>query len=275
MLRQTGCRTDRVVSPSSKGTCILWIPRHYNDPLGERIKSYEDCSRCYEWHKRRGQCWGQLRKQRWGQRRGQRRRRRRRRRRRCRGCQSRHQSPWNYHGLYIRDRVPSRRFVDPSCRFQRTGLGARRDPRLWIHISVHWTRIRHLHRNGPDIQGASLFLLSLIMELVVSLIFRQLNFYHPIIGIVVVSLLAFQPVIGLLHHRLYKTSSNPTGWSTLHVWLGRLVITLGIINGGLGLRFAADTTNGEIVYGVFAGLVWLVWVGVSLWKTVGKKAHGN
>lgn len=113
------------------------------------------------------------------------------------------------------------------------------------------------------------------MELVVSLIFRQLNFYHPIIGIVVVSLLAFQPVIGLLHHRLYKTSSNPTGWSTLHVWLGRLVITLGIINGGLGLRFAADTTKGEIVYGVFAGLVWLVWVGVSLWKTVGKKAHGN
>ena len=112
-------------------------------------------------------------------------------------------------------------------------------------------------------------------DTVVSLSFPQLNYYHPIIGIVVISLLAFQPVIGLLHHRLYKTSSNPTGWSTMHVWLGRLVITLGIINGGLGLRFAADTTNGEIIYGIFAGLVWLVYVGVTVWKTVGKKAHSN
>ena len=113
------------------------------------------------------------------------------------------------------------------------------------------------------------------MELAILLTFRQLNFYHPIIGIVVVSLLAFQPVIGLLHHRLYKTSSNPTFWSVVHVWLGRLIITLGIINGGLGLLFAADTKNGEIIYGVIAGLVWLVWVGLTVWKTAGNRAHGN
>ena len=122
----------------------------------------------------------------------------------------------------------------------------------------------------------SLFLLSFLrVELVVLLISSQLNFYHPIIGIVVVSLLAFQPVIGLLHHRLYKTSSNPTFWSVIHMWLGRLLITLGIINGGLGLRFAADTKNGEIVYGVIAGLIWLVWVSLTFWKTVGNRAHGN
>ena len=48
MLRYTGCRTDRVVSPGSKGTCILWIPRHFNDPFSERIKSHDDCSRCHE-----------------------------------------------------------------------------------------------------------------------------------------------------------------------------------------------------------------------------------
>ena len=104
---------------------------------------------------------------------------------------------------------------------------------------------------------------------------RQLNLYHPITGIIVMSLLVFQPLIGLLHHRAYGTSASPTSWSIVHVWLGRVMITLGIINGGLGLRLSADTTNGEIVYGVIAGLVWSVWVGLTLWRKMGKRAHGN
>ena len=109
----------------------------------------------------------------------------------------------------------------------------------------------------------------------IMLMSRQLNLYHPIVGIIVISLLVFQPVIGLLHHRAYRTSSNPTSWSLLHVWLGRLIITLGIINGGLGLRLSADTTNGEIIYGVFAGLIWFVWVGLTLWWNMGKRVDGN
>ena len=103
---------------------------------------------------------------------------------------------------------------------------------------------------------------------------RQLNLYHPVIGIVIIALLVFQPVIGLLHHRMYRTSSSPTSWSVLHVWLGRLTVTLGIINGGLGLRLSADTMNGEIIYGAFAGLVWFLWVGLTLWKNMGKRAAG-
>ena len=107
------------------------------------------------------------------------------------------------------------------------------------------------------------------------LITRQLNLYHPITGIIVISLLVFQPLIGLLHHRVYETSTSTTIWSVLHVWLGRLIITLGIINGGLGLRLSADTTNGEIIYGAFAGLIWFLWVGLTVWRKMGKRAHGN
>ena len=147
---------------------------------------------------------------------------------------------------------------------------------LWIHFGVYWTRIGRLHRNRPHIPGVSpSFLDPLGVEIMVMLTTRQLNLYHPITGIVVITLLVFQPLIGLLHHRAYGTSSRPTSWTVLHVWLGRLLITLGIINGGLGLRLSADTTNGEIIYGVFAGLVWLVWVGLTLWREMGKKAHGN
>lgn len=47
----------------------------------------------------------------------------------------------------------------------------------------------------------------------------------------------------------------------MHLWLGRAAITLGIINGGLGLKLANDSPRaGFIAYGVIAGVVWLVWV---------------
>ena len=53
-------------------------------------------------------------------------------------------------------------------------------------------------------------------------------------------------------------------WSYVHIWLGRAAITLGIINGGLGLQWA-DSMNmssrgGIIAYAVIAAIVWWVWV---------------
>lgn len=52
----------------------------------------------------------------------------------------------------------------------------------------------------------------------------------------------------------------------MHIWLGRLVITLGIINGGLGFKFAEEYDNHSamIAYAVVAGVVWLVWVAASV-----------
>lgn len=42
------------------------------------------------------------------------------------------------------------------------------------------------------------------------------------------------------------------------------MITLGIINGGLGLRLSNNTRKGEIAYGVVAGVIWLVWMAAAL-----------
>lgn len=54
-------------------------------------------------------------------------------------------------------------------------------------------------------------------------------------------------------------------WSVAHVWWGRIIVTLGIINAGLGLQLSDNTTKGEIAYGVVvAGVVWLVWVAVAV-----------
>lgn len=91
-----------------------------------------------------------------------------------------------------------------------------------------------------------------------------LSNYHPIIGIVLFVLIFFQPFFGFLHHSLYKKYQSRTFWSYVHIWLGRIVITLGIINGGLGFKLA-DTMGmgshtGMIVYSVVAAIVWLVYV---------------
>lgn len=97
---------------------------------------------------------------------------------------------------------------------------------------------------------------------------EMLDHYHPIIGIVVLVLIFLQPVFGWLHHMLFKKYQSRTFWSYVHIWLGRVAVTLGIINGGLGLQWA-DTMNmssrgGIIAYAVIAVVVWLAWVAASV-----------
>lgn len=90
--------------------------------------------------------------------------------------------------------------------------------------------------------------------------------------------LFLQPVFGFLHHSLFKKYQARTFWSYAHIWLGRAVVTLGIINGGLGFQLA-DTMNlssrpGMIAYSVIAGIVWLVWViAIVLGEARRKKAR--
>lgn len=93
---------------------------------------------------------------------------------------------------------------------------------------------------------------------------RLLGHHHPIIGIVVLVLVSTQTLSGLVHHRQFKKQPGRTPWSHAHLWVGRIAITLGIINGGLGLRLAdasrMSSRGGMVAYGVVAGLMWVVWV---------------
>ena len=76
----------------------------------------------------------------------------------------------------------------------------------------------------------------------------------------------FQPFFGLMHHLLFKRHLRRTFWSYAHLWLGRIIVTLGIINGGLGLRLArrlpiGRPSRGAIIgYSVAAGVMWLLYV---------------
>jgi hypothetical protein len=104
---------------------------------------------------------------------------------------------------------------------------------------------------------------------------------HPIIGILVFVLLFFQPLLGFIHHVQFKKHARRTFWSHAHVWLGRVIVTLGIINGGLGLLLASDAPaftgfrpdqRQIAAYAVVAGFMWLLWVVAAV---VGERRRGR
>ncbi|GFF63611.1 LOW QUALITY PROTEIN: cytochrome b561 and DOMON domain-containing protein At3g61750 [Aspergillus lentulus] len=92
---------------------------------------------------------------------------------------------------------------------------------------------------------------------------RLHNNAHTIFGTVIVVLMLIQPFLGVIHHWIYIRKKTRTALAPVHVWLGRILIILGMVNGGLGLRLADNTHGGKIAYGVVAGVcgaMYLAWV---------------
>ena len=87
------------------------------------------------------------------------------------------------------------------------------------------------------------------------------------------SALLIQLLLGHAHHIIYKKRNHRTILADIHVYWGRAAITLGIINGGLGLQWAANSRGGNIAYGIVAGVVWVAWMGVGVWGEI--KARGG
>src|ERR1700754_4238597 len=73
------------------------------------------------------------------------------------------------------------------------------------------------------------------------------------------------PCLGVMHHIGYRKHRRRGLFSHVHIWLGRIGITLGIVNGGLGLYIASNASRGRLAaYGVVAGVIWLTWFFVAI-----------
>lgn len=99
----------------------------------------------------------------------------------------------------------------------------------------------------------------------------QLNTYHPIIGMSLLTLLIVQPITEISNHLFaarYPIISRIAIY--IHLWLGRLLLALGIINGGLGFHFAGTLLwesapmPPRIAYAVVASLVWIIYIGFAV-----------
>lgn len=122
-------------------------------------------------------------------------------------------------------------------------------------------KVRYIH---APLQLLSVILLIAGMSLGIVLGQRigELDGYHMIIGfIVVAALVLFQPAMGIYQHLCYHKTGGKTVFGILHRWLGRTMIILGIINGGLGWQLTGNT-SAYIPYGIVAALVFLIYISV-------------
>lgn len=70
---------------------------------------------------------------------------------------------------------------------------------------------------------------------------------HQIIGMVVVAFLIAQFCLGFLHHVEFQKTNMPTKYGKIHLWLGRGVLFLGVVNLFLyGILFSRCITSSNI-----------------------------
>lgn len=98
---------------------------------------------------------------------------------------------------------------------------------------------------------------------------------HTILGTVVVCLLAIQPALGYAHHRHFLRHQRRGLVSHAHIWYGRALMLLGVVNGGLGLQLADADDSLVIAYSVVAGVMFLLYaIGKTLASIRKKQATG-
>ncbi|EGP91220.1 unnamed protein product [Zymoseptoria tritici ST99CH_3D1] len=113
---------------------------------------------------------------------------------------------------------------------------------VWVHAAL-------------QLLGYFVYIAAFGLGLWLAKTFKYFGKTHPRIGIVVFALLAFQPVFGFVHHLLFKKQGRRTLVGIVHANTGRVVILLGIINGGLGLKLKGSPKKDMIAYGVCAGIM--------------------
>ncbi|KAH7109648.1 integral membrane protein [Dendryphion nanum] len=92
--------------------------------------------------------------------------------------------------------------------------------------------------------------------------FWRMENKHVLIGLIIFGLFFLQIFTGYLHHVMFVKKGGRTIWSMMHLWSGRICVTLGIINGGFGFQITHKGWESWEVktYTVFGVLVWIVYV---------------
>ncbi|KAI1188799.1 iron reductase domain protein [Nemania serpens] len=99
--------------------------------------------------------------------------------------------------------------------------------------------------------------------------------HHTLLGAVVVSLFGVQPFGGYIHHRYYVKYQKRGLVSYGHIWYGRTLIILGIVNGGLGLQLAGASRSLIIAYSVVAAVIFTAYAGGAVWGELRRRRRGT
>lgn len=78
-----------------------------------------------------------------------------------------------------------------------------------------------------------------------------------------VCLAALQPAAGYLHHRHYLRHAARGAVSHAHIWYGRALIVMGVVNGGLGIQLASGGRALTVGYSVAAAVVAVIYLAAT------------
>ncbi|KAF5575514.1 uncharacterized protein FSUBG_13904 [Fusarium subglutinans] len=94
---------------------------------------------------------------------------------------------------------------------------------------------------------------------------------HVVLGTIVCVLMIVQPVLGWMHHRNYVKYQRRTTISYGHIWYGRGIMVVGIINGGIGLQLSSASTGLIVGYSIVGILVSAIYAAGAVRKMVQMK----
>ncbi|EEU36100.1 uncharacterized protein NECHADRAFT_64607 [Fusarium vanettenii 77-13-4] len=100
---------------------------------------------------------------------------------------------------------------------------------------------------------------------------QWLNEPHVQLGLAVCILMILQPVLGWLHHRNYVKFQKRTPVSHGHLWYGRVLMIIGIINGGIGLQLASASAGLIAAYSVVGIIVFSLYVAGAVRKEMARR----
>lgn len=122
-------------------------------------------------------------------------------------------------------------------------------------------KVRYIH--APlQVLSVVLLIAGLSLGIILARRIGDLDGAHMVIGfIVTLSLILVQPAMGLYQHLYYHRTGGSSIFGLAHRWLGRTMMILGIINGGLGWQLTGNT-GAYLPYGIVAGLVFLIYIAV-------------
>ncbi|KAI2624861.1 putative iron reductase domain protein [Hypoxylon sp. NC1633] len=88
---------------------------------------------------------------------------------------------------------------------------------------------------------------------------KNFNTAHQVIGILIFIFIFAQFGLGYFHHRTFKRTQQTTKLAPIHVWMGRLILVLGVVNSFLGFPLALSSQYNYVLTGlvlfIFPGMI--------------------
>ncbi|KAK1780544.1 hypothetical protein QBC45DRAFT_104020 [Copromyces sp. CBS 386.78] len=94
------------------------------------------------------------------------------------------------------------------------------------------------------------------------------NNTHTRLGTAVVFLLLIQPVLGIMHHKYFLKYRERGVISYAHIWWGRILLILAVVNGGLGLKLTNAGNSAVVAYCIIAAVCFGIYAIVKSWAVV-------